>query len=275
MMDQPSKGVFKNWSSSETFVQMSQRYSFAPKVVPPLRVHVSLHAVPRTQTEILLQRTVLSAALLTDISASSTAAPAQLLWQPSARAATALPPPSHHSGISQPEVSLLNHPLIQYQKILLVWKGVKREQASHPATLAPPHVLSQLYCQQTAYSPASPNPHDQGSPTSNPLGSHPNCFQADSSYSPHFSIAFTQLLVHKTISPLPTTGNGSRALHPTVLQRNSNPAPADRQLHQPSGAGQPPQVGMLRAALGTGQLDQLKHRWKRSRYLSSKDLTLL
>lgn len=41
-------------------------------------------------------------------------------------------PPSLHGGISQPEVSLLNHPLIQYQKILLVWQGVKRKWASRP-----------------------------------------------------------------------------------------------------------------------------------------------
>lgn len=55
------------------------------------------------------QRTVLSTAFLMDISQT---APQHGQLQHF--------PPSLHSGISQPEVSLLIHSVIQYQKILLL-----------------------------------------------------------------------------------------------------------------------------------------------------------
>lgn len=42
-MDQPSKGVGQGLKNLETSVLMPQRYRFAPKAVPPSRVHSFLH----------------------------------------------------------------------------------------------------------------------------------------------------------------------------------------------------------------------------------------
>ena len=62
-------------------------------------------------------------------------------------------------------------------------------------------------------------------------------------------------------------------------KQTAKPAPADRLTSAASSstnhlvvAGQPPQAGTFRTALSTDQLEELKHRWKRSRDLSFKGL---
>lgn len=93
-MDQPNKDIFQ---------ELKQLWNLhicadAPEVQLCLQgcttfkgSSVAAYLQPRTQTEILLQSTVLSTAFLMDISASSITALAQFLWYPSEHAVTEPP----------------------------------------------------------------------------------------------------------------------------------------------------------------------------------------
>lgn len=108
-MDQPSKGVFQGLKQHENLSADTPEIQLCSKAVPPSRVHQFLHtASQNTDWNIPAKDCPLhcfSDGHLTN-STSAQAAPAR--------------PPSLHSGISQPEVSLLIHPVIQYQKVLLL-----------------------------------------------------------------------------------------------------------------------------------------------------------